>query len=72
MAGDIGDDWFGIETPKPPKVIPPGKAPTPDEAAERQIFTDRVNKRRGRASTDLGGGALSGRTSAYRLLGGTA
>ena len=72
MTGDIADDWLGMEKPKPPKVVPPATAPTQDEAAERQIFTDRLNKRKGRASTRLGGSTLTGQTSAYRLLGGTA
>lgn len=67
------DNWFGIETPKPPEIAPPVKPPTIDEAQQRQETKDRTKYRTGRASQRLANaGAAQGRTAAFRLLGGTA
>jgi hypothetical protein len=66
------DDWFGIESPKMPDILEPPKPPSLDVAAETQRLTDRMRFRKGRASTRLGAGALTGKTPGFKLLGGTA
>jgi hypothetical protein len=75
MSESFADDWLGIEKPKlpePPKIIPPAKVPTQDEAQDRQQKLDATRFRTGRASTRLASGGLTGATRAFRLLGGTA
>lgn len=74
MAGNIADDWFGIDTPKVPLPNPGNqpKTPTSDAAAEQQIFTDRLKRRTGNRATNLFSGSLGGSTRGYKLLGATA
>lgn len=64
---------FGIEKPKPAAIVPPAPPPpTVDAARERQVTGDRVRMRRGRAATDLSGGAapISSPVGVYKALGG--
>ena len=72
MSGDVLDDAFGMEGPKPPKTVPPAQAPTLDEAAEGQVATDRLKFRKGRASTRFGASLGSSKPAGYKLLGASA
>lgn len=67
------ESLFGIEKPKPAPIIPPSPPPpTIDAAQERQVTGDRIKFRRGRAATDLSGGAApaGGAIGVYKALGG--
>ena len=66
------DDWFGIESPKPPKPIPtPVSAPPPTPGTEQVTKRIRGRGKRGRSGTWLVTGNLAPETVGMkRLLGG--